>query len=270
MANTRKSRQRHGRSWRGNRRDLPLQHGLDLVDYLDELVDVRANARENLAAAGEHALKVLDRFLANLAHGLGMEEERASMGDSIRFLERQTGVAREIGMQAERFRDTRNAVFHNPDITLRPEAATRIIDGVEAIVRMAAEGIGDLARRRIVTADASEPLVDARDRMLEHHYDQLVIVDERGGVIDLLTERDIVVAESQRDIDGPGIETTVADAIASRGYLAVAVLPRTSSTDEAVDALRDERIAAVVITEHGALGQRPIGIITRGDVLKAR
>ncbi|MDQ4044035.1 MAG: CBS domain-containing protein [Chloroflexota bacterium] len=240
------------------------------MDYLDELAEVRTDAQENLAAAGEHALKVLDRFLANLAHAIGMDDERASMGDSIRFLERGSGVAREIGVQAERFRDTRNALFHNPDIMLRPEAATRIIDGVEAIVRMAAEGIGDLARRRIVTANVNEPLADARDRMLAHRYDQLVVVDERGGVVDLLTERDIVVAESQGDIDDPAHETTVADAIASRGYLAVTVLPRTSSADEAVDALRDERIAAIVITEHGTLGQHAMGIITRGDVLKAR
>ena len=270
MSNARQPRRRRGGPWQQNRHDPTLRHGLDLVDYLDELAEVRVEARENLAAAGERALKVLDRFLANLASAVGSDEERASMGDSIRFLQRQSGIAQEIGVQAERFRDTRNAVFHNPDIMLRPEAATRIIDGVEAIVRMAAEGVGDLARRPIATAEASEPLATARDRMLDKRYDQLVVVDDRGGVIDLLTERDIVVAEAQGDIDDPEHLLTVAEAIAARGYPAVAVVPRSSSADEAIDALRDERIAAVVITEAGVLGQRPVGIITRGDVLKAK
>lgn len=244
-----------------------MDHRLNLVEYLDELVEVRTAAEDDLAAAGERALKVLDGFLSDLAHALGMDDSRASMGDSIRHLEGLRGTAREIAGQAERFRDTRNAVFHNPDIMLRPEAAQRIIDGVEAIVRMAAEGARDMARSRVVTAEATEPVADARDRMLDHGYNQLIVVDERGGVIDLLTERDIVVLEAEDNVDGTGL--TVGEAIRQRGHLATALLSTHSAAQEAINALRDEQINAVVLTENGKPGERPLGIITRGDVLKA-
>ena len=244
-----------------------MAHNLNLVEYLDELVEVRAASEDNLSAAGERALKVLDGFLSDLAHALGMEDSRASLGDSIRHLEGLTGTARAIAGQAERYRDTRNAIFHNPDIMLRPEAAQRIIEGVEAIVRMAAEGARDLARSRVVCADAGEPVADARDRMLDHGYNQLIVVDGRGGVIDLLTERDIVVLEAEGTIDGSGL--TVSEAIGRRGHSAAALLPTDSAAQEAINALRDERINAVVLTESGKPGERPLGIITRGDVLKA-
>lgn len=265
---TDQSRQRKGaQRWR--QASGQPRHGLDLTGYLDELADVRTEARENLPAAGERALKVLDRFLANLANALGMDDDRANMGDSIRDLERRSGVARDIAVQAEKFRDTRNALAHNPDITLRPEAAARIIDGVESLIRMAAEEARDLSRSRVVSASDSEPLADARDRLLEHRYDQLVVVDARGGLVDLLTDRDIVVIESRHDIDGADAGLTVAEAIRERGYLAVALLPAACSAADAIDALRDERVGAVVITEHGKLGQRPLGIVTRKDVLRA-
>jgi CBS domain-containing protein len=264
----RRSSGRQERSRGEPRRQQPaMEHRLNLVEYLDELVEIRNEAEDDLAAAGERALKVLDGFLSDLAHALGMDDSRASMGDSIRHLEGLQGTAREIAGQAERFRDTRNAVFHNPDIMLRPEAAQRIIDGVEAIVRMAAVGARDMARSRVVTAEETEPVADARDRMLDHGYKQLIVVNQRGGVIDLLTERDIIVLEAENDIDGSN--QTVGEAISQRGYTAAALLPAHSAAQEAVSALRDERIKAVVLTENGKQGERPLGIITRGDVLKA-
>lgn len=250
--------------------DLPvMHHGLDIADYLDEIAEVRAESREHLAAAGERALKVLDRFLANLANALGMGNERPSMSDSLRHLERIQGTPSRIATQAERFRDTRNALAHNPDLTLRPEASTRIIDGVEAIIRMAAEEVRDLTRRNVVTARDDEPLEDARDRLLAHRYDQLVVVDANGGVVDLLTDRDIVLIEAESDATGEDIDLTVAEAILRRGHPAAALLPLSASADEAIEALRDERVGAVVLTDNGLLGEPPRGIITRKDLLKA-
>lgn len=260
---------REGR-WRQHQPDRPFRHGLDLSSYLDELADIRGDSATNLVGAGEQALKALDRFLANLANDLGMDNDRAGLGDSIHYLQRsQMPEAREIATQAERYRDTRNALAHNPDVTLRPEAATRIIEGVEAIIRMAATGIAELSRRSIVTARTDEPLAEARDRMIAHHYAQLVVVDDNGKLIDLLTDRDIVVAEARDDIDGDGIELTVGATIGGRGYRAAGVLSRHSAASEAIDLLRDERVGAVVITENGKVGETPLGIITRGDVLKS-
>lgn len=249
------------------RKQEPMAHRLKLVEYLDELAEVRAGAGENLANAGERALKVLDGFLGDLAHALGMDDSRASMGDSIRHLESLSGTPRAIAGQAERFRDTRNAIFHNPDIMLRPEAAQRIIDGVEAIVRMAAEGARDMARSKVVCVDATASILEARDRLIDLGYNQLIVVDERGGVIDLLTERDIVILEAEGRIDESDL--TVGEAIAKRGHPAGVLISVYGAAQEAVNALRDEQVNAVILTENGKQGERPLGIITRGDVLKA-
>ena len=49
-----------------------------------------------------HHGRALDRFLASLASNLGMNDERASLGDSIRYLERSPKQdAREIAARAE-------------------------------------------------------------------------------------------------------------------------------------------------------------------------
>ena len=118
-----------------------MSGALELSAYLDELTEIRVEAQQNLGSAGERALKTLDRFLSDLARSLGMQDERPGMGDSLRYLERRSGIARAIAGEADRYRDTRNALAHNPDLMLRPEAALRVIDGVERVVRMAAERV---------------------------------------------------------------------------------------------------------------------------------
>lgn len=102
-----------------------------------------------------------------------------------------------------------------------------------------------------MTVAAGEPLAAARDRMLAHGYNQLVVVDGHGQLLDLLTERDIVGGEARADRDDADAPPRVGDAIAARCRPAVATLSTDASIAEAVDALR---------------GEPPRGIVTRGDV----
>ena len=267
MTRRRQRAYRDGGRWRAETREA-IRQGVNLADYLDELAEIRVEARASLGTAGERALKTLDRFLVDLAHALGMEVERISMGDALRYLARLSGAPAHIAARADVYRETRNALAHNPDLALRPEAAQRVIDGVEAIVRAAADSVIGLARHNVVTVGLHEPVLAARDRVLKHGYDQLVVVDADGGLVDLLTQRDLIAAEARVDLDQDGAALTVAEAIAERDRPAVAVLSPHGSVSEAVEALRDERVGAVVVTEHGRLGERPLGILTRGDVLK--
>ena len=127
-------------------RQGPFAPGLDLDSYVGELEGIRSHSEQDLCSSGEQALKTLDLFLSNLAAILGYENERPGMHDSIQYLERLGGRAQSIAAQAERFRATRNALAHNPDLTLRPEAAIRIIESVEKIVRSAAQTAYEMAR----------------------------------------------------------------------------------------------------------------------------
>jgi CBS domain-containing protein len=213
-------------------------------------------------------LKILDRFLANIAVALGLDHEHPGMYESIQHLEQLGGRAQRIASLSERYRGTRNALAHNPDLTLRPEAATRIIAGVERIIRSAAETAFDLARRPATCIDLDASAREARDQMLAHGYRQLVVVDKRGKLVDVLSDRDIVALDSQGDLDGDGHGSTVDDAISTRDYLAVAPIRRHASAGEVAAALADEHKIAAVVTENGKTGEAPLGVITRGDLLR--
>ncbi len=244
-------------------------HSLDLTDFLDELDQLVANEESDVSVAGEQALKTLDRFLASLAMAMGLENERPGMHDAIQFLERKRGQPQSIAAQAERYRPTRNALAHNPDLMLKPAAAMRIIEGVERIIRGAAQTAFDLARRPAVTVAASESGETARDRMLDRGYRQLVVVDGHGKLLDLLTDREIVMLESRR-IANDGKAISVGDLIQARDHIVVAPVARNWSVREVAESLEDERVAAAVVTENGKVGESPLGVITRGDILKIR
>ena len=244
--------------------------GLDLDAYVDEIDEIRARSADDLCGAGEQALKTLDLFLANLAALLGYENERPGMHDSIQFLERVGGRAQSIAAQAERYRATRNALAHNPDLTLRPEAALRIIDAVEKILRSAAQTAYEMARRPIASVSVAASATQARDRMLARGFKQLAVVDDRGKLVDLLTYRDIVAAEARREIDGNQQAPTVRHVIETRDHLAVAPVGRDWGPRSVAEVLLDDDVMAAVVTENGKLGETPLGIITRGDILKLR
>lgn len=251
-------------------RQGPFAPGLDRDSFTREIDEIRVRAETDICGAGEQALKTLDLFLANLAAILGYENERPGMHDSIQYLERLGGRAQSISAQAERFRPTRNALAHNPDLTLRPEAALRIIDGVEKIIRTAAQNAYEMARRPVASVSASAPATQARDRMLARGYAQLAVVDEQGKLVDLLTYRDIVAAEARREIDGASTSPTVRQVVETRDRLAVAPVGRDWSLRRVTESLSDDDVVAAIVTENGRIGETPLGIITRGDILKLR
>jgi CBS domain-containing protein len=241
---------------------------LELTDYLDELNELHAQAVADPSAAGELSLKTLDRFLADFASALGMQGERPSMGDSLHYLEQQAGIGAKIAAQADRLRNTRNALAHNPDLMLRPDAGERIVDSVERIVRLAAATAFHLAHRSLHTIRADATIAEAREKLLALGHRQLVVVDGQGRLIDLLTYRDLVSVDVTPEHDLTTL--TVSGALGSRDYCAAAAVARDVSIGEVADILTDERFAAAVITEHGKVGERPLGIITRGDLLRLR
>ncbi len=192
------------------------------------------------------------------------------MYDSIQFLERAGGRSQSIAAQAERYRTTRNALAHNPDLTLRPEAALRIIQGVEKIIRSAAQTAYEMARRPVTTVSSDQHGKAARDTMLAKGFSQLVVVDAKGKLLDLLTYRDIVANVAGLDEEGGNSHPSVLDLIQTRDYLCVAPVAREWEIGRVADGLADEQLVAAVVTENGRTGETPLGIITRGDILKLR
>lgn len=240
----------------------------NVSEYLTEMESIQKRAETDLSDAGEQALKLLDGFLADFANSLGLDNDRPSMYDSIQYLEPLGGQAQSIASRGERYRGTRNALAHNADIMLRPSAATRIIASIEKLIRSAAATAFGLSNHPPTTIAMNEFARDARDEMIERGYRQLVVVDDDGKFVDVLTYRDIVAVEALREIDKNGDGTLVGDLVGRRDFRAAVPVARSASVGEVADALSDQRYVAAVVTENGEFGETPLGVITRGDILR--
>ena len=89
-----------------------------------------------------------------------------------------------------------------------------------------------------------------------------------GGIARWLEDR---VEQSGDGVDTAG--ATVGDVLAYEGAETHLAMARRQTVDDArqafVDALeRGERLLAVIVTEHGRLAERPIGIVTPWDLLE--
>ena len=88
----------------------------------------------------------------------------------------------------------------------------------------------------------------------------LLVTDEGGGMVGILSERDIVRALSHR---GPTILTDRADMLMTRSPVCC---ERSDTADEVLRRMTDGRFRHMPVVEDGKL----MGIVTIGDVVKAR
>ena len=110
----------------------------------------------------------------------------------------------------------------------------------------------------------------ARELMAEHRINQLPVVVD-GRVVGIVTDRDLRdafpsvfdLARSQAAHEAaPALDGIVVETVMSPNVL---ILRPTDSVSAAAQLMRQERIGAVPIVDHGRL----VGIITRSDLLDA-
>lgn len=175
--------------------------------------------------------------------------------------------------------DLRNLLVHARDypreVPAVPTAETiatlrRILDALTRPRRL------DQAASRLGrTFQPEEPLADALRYMRQNGYAQVAVVGSTGtalltvgGIARWLEDR---VEQSGGVVDTGG--ATLGDALAFEGTGTHLTMARRQTVDDArqafVDALeRGERLLAVIVTEHGRLEERPIGIVTPLDLLE--
>ena len=110
------------------------------------------------------------------------------------------------------------------------------------------------------TIQASEPAAEASRRMRELDVGSLVVVDEGGSVVGVLTDRDIVVRALA---EGRDPNTTTVRDISSQE---LATLSPDDSVDQAVQLMRDKAVRRLPVLEGG----RPVGIVSIGDLALER
>ena len=196
--------------------------------------------------------------------------DRASQRNPV--VRRESLVLRDCG-------DLRNLLVHAhnypravPAVPTAETVATvrRILDALTRPRRLdqVASRLGRIFR-------PEERLTEALRYMRQQGYAQVAVAGPAGtalltiaGVARWLEDR---VERSGAVVDTA--EATIADVLAFEGPATCLAMARQQTVDDArqafIDALeRGERLFAVLVTEHGRLAERPIGIVTPLDLLE--
>ena len=111
-------------------------------------------------------------------------------------------------------------------------------------------------RKRVVTAHASEPVMDVACRMRDEHVGAVVIVSTDGAPKGIVTDRDLVVrALAQGGDPAAAIETVMTpDPV---------TLARSERLDDVVACMREDGIRRIpIIDDQGAL----VGLVSLDDI----
>lgn len=118
----------------------------------------------------------------------------------------------------------------------------------------------DLKGRDVVTVDPGMSLGDAAVTLHEHRIGAVVVVDDKGAILGIFTERDLVKAIAAQG--GEALQARVSDVMTRN----VTRCHEGSSTDDLMELMTGGRFRHLPVEADGRL----VGIISIGDVVKAR
>jgi CBS domain-containing protein len=120
--------------------------------------------------------------------------------------------------------------------------------------------VSELMSRNPVCLDEKSPVLDAAKAMRDRHIGN-VVVTRAGQVFGILTDRDIVVRCLAEEKDMR--QCTCGQICSSTD---VATIARNAPIEEAVTLMRERTVRRLVVVE----GQKPVGIVSLGDLAKER
>jgi len=135
--------------------------------------------------------------------------------------------------------------------------------------------VRELMTADVITIGPDASLKEAARRMIEAGVSGLIVTEDDGSLVGVITEADFVKSESDRrpkkrarvlswfshDVEVPHFERLVGDAMTSE---VVSVSPETDHA-EAARVMQTEKVKRLPVVDDGEL----IGIISRSDILRA-
>ncbi len=119
--------------------------------------------------------------------------------------------------------------------------------------------VSDVMTTELVTARPDETVVEAARKMAENAVGSVVVVDDRGTLLGIVTERDIVVRVVARGLDP---SKTLVGEIMTRNPVTIY---DDASLSAAAELMRRKRVSHLpVINEEG----RVVGMISRSDIVR--
>ncbi|MCO5223211.1 MAG: CBS domain-containing protein [Thermomicrobiales bacterium] len=175
------------------------------------------------------------------------------------------------------FADLRNAIVHeHPRGHVIADITREALDEFTGIVEhvTAPERVYPLFRSEITVYREDDPLTDAVKDLWQTGHNQIIVRVE--AMLTLLSTAG-VSRWLGRQVDGSCVDlsdATIADALAYEEAGGIAFVDRDAPVDEARELFlsfphrRQQRLRAVVVTEHGRPREAPLGIITASDLVE--
>lgn len=119
--------------------------------------------------------------------------------------------------------------------------------------------VSDIMTTDVVTARPDETIVDAARKMAENKIGSVIVVDDTGTIIGIVTEGDIVRRVVARGLDP---SQTIVETIMTRNPVTIY---EDASLSDASELMKRKGIGHLpVVNENGRL----VGIITRSDIVR--
>ncbi len=239
----------------------PSQH------FGGRLAALRASLEQNPAASGDQAIKLLEEYLESLAHTYGYQGD-GSLGRYVMFLRGRDALPDQVLDQADGYTQVRNCLAHTYGLQVSPALAAELLDFVGLLLKQGGVTAEQLMTRDVRVVAATERLARARDLMLSGGYGRLPVLRDNDGIVGLLTERDVVIAQAQAERADRALGAlSVADALPADAAERIAFASPQAARDTIVELMRRPGVVACLVTPDGSAAVRPIGIITAADLL---
>lgn len=125
--------------------------------------------------------------------------------------------------------------------------------------------VRDLMHIGVPTCPVGTPLVEAVRTLLSKQLEALVVLDERGHGIGLLSRREVVLAFVQAGISGSSFETlTAADVMRAK----IPEVPADIPASAAVQLMLDQNVREIYIMHHEGGIRYPASVLRFEDVLR--
>lgn len=224
----------------------------------------------------ETAYNRIDHALSDLLSRHDGGHRRSTFATKVRAIgHHQHRFARHADFLLE-IGELRNAMVHNRTggnlyLAVPNEQTVLELERIEQLL-LAPERVVPRFQRVVMTLSPDDTLADVWHRVRDHGYSRFPIYG-REGFLGLLTSNGIArwcaaaLQNGRLEIDASSVP--LADVLdADHRRERVAFIARDALADEA-EALftRKEPLELVIITEHGRLHERPIGIISAADIV---